>query len=284
MNKKTIKLIGAAMGNCAGMSGCETAPHVLKQHLVESTLKFEQIVDYTGQRNDIPALEQYFTTIAQITYNATLQQDNLPVIIGGDHSIAIGSWSGISNALATDNQSLGIIWIDAHMDSHTPETSLSGNIHGMPVATLLGYGYTELVNILSSTPKIKPENLILIGIRSYEDSEAKLLAKLGVKIYYNYDVDNKGFAKIFNDSINYLTKNVDKIGLSIDLDGFDPEDIPGVGTPVGEGVNFAAFINELALLNLDNIVAVEIAECNPTLDKTDKTINSVLTIVNTLNT
>ena len=169
------------------------------------------------------------------------------------------------------------------MDSHTPETSLSGNIHGMPVATLLGHGYTELVNILSSNPKIKPENLILIGIRSYEDSEAKLLAKLGVKIYYNYDVDNKGFANIFNNSINYLTKNVDKIGLSIDLDGFDPEDIPGVGTPVGEGVNFTAFINELTQLNLDNIVAVEIAECNPTLDKTDKTINSVLTIVNTLN-
>ncbi len=281
MSQKSIVLLGAAMGTCAGVTGCETAPHVMEKSMVNSSLQFDKIVEYAGSRNDVTQLRQYFTSLANLTYMAA-QQDKLPIIVGGDHSIAIGSWSGISSALTCQNETLGIIWIDAHMDAHTPETSISGNIHGMPVATLLGYGYKELVSVLNSNPKIKPENIILIGIRSYENDEAKLLTKLGVKVYYDYDVDNQGFSNVFNESLECLGNNVDKIGLSVDLDGFDPEDFPGVGTPVSGGVHFNSFLDELNTLSLENIVAIEIAEFNPMLDDTNKTLNNVLHILDVL--
>ena len=282
MHLKVTTLIGAGMGICAGMGGCETAPHALKKVLASKNMQFDNILDYSGERNDMPELKQYFTNLANLTSSA-VQNGDLPIVIGGDHSIAIGTWSGVSSALNICDETLGLIWIDAHMDSHTPETSPSQNIHGMPVATLLGHGYQELNSILNSNPKIKPDNIILIGIRSYEDGEAKLLAKLGTKVYYNYDVDTHGFTKIFNESVSYLSGNVDKLGLSIDLDGFDPEDIPGVGTPVDGGVNFNAFLDELRQINLNNVVAIEIAECNPTLDNTNKTLNSVMQILDVIN-
>ena len=280
---KSITLVGAAIGICAGIEGCEVAPYVLKQALFNAGgLCFNEIIPYVGERNDIPVLRQYFTSLAHYTGSA-IEDNKFPIIVGGDHSIAIGSWSGVSVALANRDETLGLIWIDAHMDAHTPETTGSGNIHGMPVATLLGYGYKELISILSDNPKIDPKNIILIGIRSYESGEAQLLAKLGVKIYYNHDVSSQGFGNIFNEAIDYLSNTVDKIGLSIDLDGFDPKYVPGVGTPVADGVHFNEFIDTLNNLNLEKIIAVEIAECNLLLDKTNKTIKSVVELLSVLN-
>ena len=275
-----IQLIGAAIGQCASIIGTEDTPEIINSYLQKDDLTIKPILPYRGDGRNINELQIYFASLANTVYN-TLDNNILPVVIGGDHSCAIGTWSGVAKHLEDDHKSLGLIWIDAHMDAHTPQTTITGNIHGMPVATLLGYGYPELVDILSKNPKLDPANIILIGIRSYEEAEALLLAKLGVKIYYNYDVNSHGFAKIFNDAWQLLSKQVDKIGLTIDIDGFDPKFAPGVGTCEPDGIDFNDFMQEFKQLDTTKLVAIEITEANNHLDPSGKTINCVLEIIKT---
>lgn len=273
-----IKLIGAAIDSCAGIAGAADTPRMLNSLFDNNDLQISQIITYSNGRNNVPLLKDYFTDLA-IAVKETLESEKFPFVIGGDHSCAIGTWSGVSGFLSQKNQTLGLIWIDAHMDAHTPQTSHSGNIHGMPLATLLGYGFDEFINIIDSNPKLKPENIILIGIRSYEEEEAALLNKLGVKVYYNYDVTKFGFPKVFNDVWQDLSTKVDKVGLSIDVDGFDPEFAPGVGTAVPDGVNFNQFMDAYTKIDASKLLAVEITEANPILDERDKTLICVADIV-----
>jgi|SRR6185437_1930744 len=283
-----IKLIGAAIDSCAGIAGAADTPGMLNSllnntllhdaSLHNNDLQINQIITYSDGRNNVPLLKDYFTDLATAVKEA-LESESFPLVIGGDHSCAIGTWSGVSGFLAEKNQTLGLIWIDAHMDAHTPQTSHSGNIHGMPLATLLGYGFNEFLNIINSNPKLKPENVILIGIRSYEEEEATLLNSLGVKVYYNHDVTKLGFSRVFNDAWQDLSAKVDKIGLSIDVDGFDPEFAPGVGTAVPNGLNFNQFMDAYTKIDANKLLAVEIAETNPLLDEQNKTLNCVLNIV-----
>lgn len=276
----SIKLIGAAIDKCAGISGAADVPEMLNLLLKSSDLQIGQIITYSQMRNNIPLLKDYFTDLA-VAVKDSLVNKEFPMVIGGDHSCAIGTWSGVSGFLSENNQTLGLIWIDAHMDAHTPETSHSGNIHGMPLATLFGFGFDEFTHIINSFPKLKPENVVLIGIRSYEPEEASLLDKLGVKIYYNYDVSRFGISKVFNDAWQDLAAKVDKIGLSIDVDGFDPEFTPGVGTLVTDGINFNEFMGAYTKIDATKLLAVEITEANPVLDVQNKTLICVADIVRT---
>lgn len=273
-----IKLIGAAIDKCAGILGAADTPRELQALLKDVNLEIKDTIYYNDGRHDLNKLETYFTSLANLV-SSTLTSKNFPLIIGGDHSCAIGSWSGVSAYLMKKNQSLGLIWIDAHMDSHTPQTTMSGNIHGMPLATLMGYGYEELIHILNKNPKLDPTNLILIGIRSYENAEYDLLNKLGVKIYYSHEVDERGFATIFSEAWQYLDTHTSKIGLSIDVDGFDPEFTPGVGTAEPNGINFNQFIEEYVKLDASKLIALEIAEANHRLDSSGKTLDCVARIV-----
>lgn len=276
-----IQLIGAAIDQCAGIAGAQNTPEIINSLLKNnSSLVFSKILYYDGDGHNIDKLATYYTNLANAAYIA-LENKNFPIIVGGDHSCAIGTWSGISKYLIDNNQSLGLIWIDAHMDSHTPETTPSGNIHGMPVATLLGYGYSELISILEYQPKINPTNVILIGIRSFEDDEARLLAKLGVKIYYNHEVIEHGFATVFIKAWQDLSNKVNKIGLSIDVDGFDPDFTPGVGTRESHGIDFNHFMHEFNQLDMKNLIGLEITEANSHLDIDNKTIDCVLAIIKT---
>ncbi len=272
-----VKLIGAAIDRCAGISGAADTPEMLNK-MLDHDLQINQILSYTDGRNNISSLKDYYTDLANVV-EETLNEQKFPLIIGGDHSCAIGTWSGVAKFLAQNSQTLGLIWIDAHMDSHTPDTSHSGNIHGMPLATLFGFGFDEFVNILDLSPKLKPQNVALIGIRSYEPEEALLLDKLGVKIYYNYDVSRLGIDKVFNEAWQDLSAKVDKIGLSIDVDGFDPQFTPGVGTIVTDGIDFNQFIDAYNKIDANKLVAVEIAETNPILDEQNKTLICVADIV-----
>ncbi len=276
--KHKIKLIGAAIDACAGTRGSADTPDILSQKglLKPLGLEFDKIVYYTGDRHDIPKLEQFFTDLALATQDAVLN-NQLPVIIGGDHSCAIGSWSGIAAALK--DQSYGLIWLDAHLDAHTPEDSDSGNIHGMPVATLMGEGYVEFLNILNNNPKLNPKNMIFIGIRSYESAERERLERLGVKIYYTEEVGERGFTEVFLEGWNYLASRVDKIGLSIDLDGFDPDFAPGVGTPANDGINFIDCIKTLSKIDKSKLIGVEITECNDHFDPSGKTIGCIVELL-----
>ncbi|MFN8770686.1 MAG: arginase [Neisseriaceae bacterium] len=278
---RKISLIGAAIDACANKRGAATTPDHIKNNIQQLGLSFENIFDYHDDGHNLKKLENFFTQIANKT-KMVLQENEFPIVIGGDHSCAIGTWSGITDHLKDINQNLGIIWIDAHMDAHTPESSITKNIHGMPVATLLGYGHKEFVNILNSSPKIRPENIVLLGVRSFEEAEVYLLQKLGVQVYYSHEINKEGFQNIFANVWNKLSKKVDKVGFSIDLDGFDPKFAPGVSTSEPDGINFDEFVSSLSQIDFDKIIGMEIAEGNPIFDPAGITMKCITDIIATV--
>lgn len=280
--RSKIKLIGAAIDACASTRGSADTPDILnKKWLPALNLQFDQILHYTDGRNDIVKLETYFTDLA-ISCKQAVVNGEFPIVIGGDHSSAIGTWSGIVDAYPSHQQNIGLIWLDAHMDAHSPETTITGNIHGMPVATLLGEGHASLTSILGAYPKIKPENVILIGIRSFEIEEEQRLQRLGVKVYYTDEVGSRGFGAVFQEAWSKLAASVDKIGLSIDLDGFDPEFAPGVGTLEPNGINFPDCIIELDKLDINQLAGLEITEGNDHFDASGKTMQCILDIIQSI--
>jgi arginase len=279
-----FKLIGSAIGNCGQILGCEAAPGIICAQLATTndSIIHSEIVTYTGGNRDVIAQQEFFTQIAQKAHH-TLATGLFPLFIGGDHSCAIGSWSGIATYLEQQQQDLGLIWIDAHLDAHQPHTSPSGNLHGMPAAHLLGYGYRELISILSSTPKIKPENLVYFGIRSFEAAEQDLLQQLGVRIYYQQQLKPNQFKVAFLNEYQRLAKPTkNKVGISLDLDGLDPRAIAAVGTPVAQGINSNILLNALAQINIKDLIGFEIAEYNPRLDSENKTLNYILNLIKLL--
>lgn len=203
----------------------------------------------------------------------------IPLVLGGDHSIAIGTWSGVKGAL--ENEDMGLIWIDAHLDAHIPQTSPSLNIHGMPVAILLGHGDSRFTSLGELGPKLKPENLCLIGIRSFEQGEANLLNDLGVKVYMMKEVQERGFAAVFKEARSNISAR--RFGLSIDVDGFDPEEAPGTGTPEASGLQLKDVKEALYGLAKDpDFLALEITEFNPHRDLNNKTSHLVWDLVTTI--
>ena len=204
------------------------------------------------------------------------------IILGGDHSCAIGTWSGAASALH-DKGDIGLVWIDAHMDSHTPETSHSGAIHGMPVASLLGYGDPNLVNIAYAGQKIKPENICLIGVRSYEPEEKQLLDQLGVKVFYADECEQQGLEKVFAEALTRICKNTCGFGISLDLDAIDPLEAPGVGSPAANGLNATELMNILSKQKYDeHFLGFEMVELNSSQDKDDKTAKLAVDLIQSI--
>jgi arginase len=218
----------------------------------------------------IPALN---TQLAKAIFSCATKHPFV-VSIGGDHSCAVGTWSGIAEALQKD---IGLIWIDAHMDSHTPETSESGNIHGMPLAALLGHGSPSLTHILSEKPKIKPENLFLVGIRSFEEGEKKLLDTLGVRVYFMDEVIQRGLSAVLSEILEKLSHI--PYGISLDVDFFDPSAIIATGTPVPGGAHPEEFLDSYSLFEAHPPIAFELVEFNPSKDTDNTTLNHVLNIL-----
>lgn len=266
-----IDVIGAACSAGASTTGCEWAPeHLYRSDYIKQLmlpLVWKAIIfadhSYTGLKA-LPAIQDYCDSIAHLTAKA-VNQGRQFITLGGDHSCAIGTWSGAASALASSGP-LGLIWVDAHIDAHTPATSETGNIHGMPVAHLLGHGEASLQSIHNDRTKIQPEHLALIGIRSFEAGEQQLVESLGVKVYYIDEVLERGIDVVLPEAYEYVSANTAAVGYSIDLDGFDPNDAPGVGTPVSQGISAEAFIKAYQQLPKDNMLGVEIAEFNPELD------------------
>lgn len=239
---------------------------------------------HTQKLDSIPIIAQLCQYTAKQSYDAVIQQQRF-LVLGGDHSCAIGSWSGAAVALQEHNRELGLIWIDAHMDSHTLITSPSHNVHGMPVAALLGFGDPRLTEVLSKKAKIKPENLVLIGVRSFEEGEAALLKDLNAKIYFMEEVKEVGILKVLHEAIVHVTRNTAGFGISIDLDALDPCNAPGVGSPVEDGINPDNFIESLKLIHdHEKFIGAEIAELNPEFDKDNKTAEIAVRMIQALYT
>lgn len=203
---------------------------------------------------------------------ATLQAGEFPLVLGGDHSQAIGSIAGISRHLRRKGQALGVLWVDAHTDMNTPESSPSGNIHGMPLATLLGKGPAELVSISGNGPALQPEHVVVFGARDVDRSEAAIVKETGVRVFTMSEIDARGAGACLEEALGILGRASGGIHLSYDLDGSDPSVAPGTGTPIPGGLNFRE--SHLAcemVAKSGRLIGMEMVELNPTLDVENKT-------------
>ncbi len=195
----------------------------------------------------------------------------LPLILSGDHSCAVGTWAGISRALKPRGN-FGLLWIDAHLDSHTPETSHSGMIHGMPLAALLGYGEGSLTQCGGEGAKLLPQNVCIVGVRSFEPEEKRFLAEIGVRIFYMEEVARRGIKSVLRDALELVQAETAGFGISLDLDVVDPLEAPGVGTPAAYGVKAEELRDALRGIGESAALAgIEITEYNPARDRDGKT-------------
>ncbi|TCP28807.1 arginase [Scopulibacillus darangshiensis] len=208
-----------------------------------------------------------------------INKERFPLVLGGDHSIAIGTLAGVTKPY----KNLGVIWYDAHGDLNTAETSPSGNIHGMPLAVSIGIGDSALTNIAGFGPKVKPENIVIIGARSLDKGERELIKEKGIKVYTMHEIDRLGMTQVMNEAIAYLNERTDGVHLSLDLDGLDPTDAPGVGTPVNGGISFRESHLAMEMLAEAGILtSAEFVEVNPILDDKNKTATVAVDLAGSL--
>jgi arginase len=238
----------------------------------------EVVVDKESNLRNLDLVAEKSELLAE-KVDAAVQSGAFPLVLGGDHSIAIGTLAGVSKHY----KNLGVIWYDAHGDLNTAETSPSGNIHGMPLAASIGLGHRLLTDLGGYCPKVKPENVVIIGARALDDGEKDLIKELGIKVYTMHEIDRMGMAKVMEETIAYLKEKTDGVHLSLDLDGLDPSDAPGVGTPVIGGISYRE--SHLAMEMLEEariITSAEFVEVNPILDEKNRTAKVAVELMGSL--
>ena len=281
-----VRLIGFPMDLGAGRRGVDMGPSALRiAGVAEKLTALGYIVKDSGDIDiripEVTEIESpHLKYLSQITEACTtlatevesaLDHDEFPLVLGGDHSMAIGTIAGIAAHCKKKKKRLGVIWIDAHSDINTPDTSPSGNIHGMPLAVSLGIGAKELTSIAGDFTKLAPHQVGIIGLRSVDEGESKLLKKLKIETYTMTDLDKHGVHRIIAKMLTSMRAKVDHLHVSFDLDSVDPTVAGGVGTPVPGGLTYreAHLIME-AIADTGYMSSFEIAEVNPILDDRNK--------------
>jgi arginase len=211
----------------------------------------------------------------------TLVEGITPVILGGDHSLAAGSVSGLAEYYRRRNEKVGLLWIDAHSDINTPETSPSGNVHGMPLAALLGLGAQPLSNIFGWRPKIAAENTVLIGVRDIDATEKENIRRAGIsEVYTMRDIDERGLRTVMEEALRTVGQGTAGYHVSLDMDWIDPVDAPGVGTPVRGGATYReAHLAMEILADHGRLLSFEIVEINPVLDEHNRTAELAVELI-----
>ena len=214
------------------------------------------------------------------TVQASVATGHRPVILGGDHSIAMGSVAGVAEHFKSRGESIGLIWVDAHGDMNSPATSPTGNVHGMPLGVLLGYGTPELVKLGGFAPKVKPEHTVLIGIRDLDVGEKDLIKKSGALVFTMKEVDQLGMSEVARRALERVNNGTSGFHLSVDLDGVDPMVAPGVATAVNGGLNFREthLLMELAA-DSKRMLSMDMVELNPVLDTRNRTAEFAVGLV-----
>ena len=201
-----------------------------------------------------------------------LEAAELPLVVGGDHSIAIGSFAGAASYCKKREESLGLIWFDAHADMNTPETTPSGNIHGMPLAALLGYGAPELTNVAGFAPKLDPSLCVHIGARDIDPGERELIRKLGMRFFTMREIDERGMSACMDEAIKIASRGSGGYGVTFDVDALDPGDAPGSGTLVRGGLTYReSHLGMEKIAEAGGMRYLEIVEINTALDVNNKT-------------
>jgi len=202
----------------------------------------------------------------------TLEVGKVPLVLGGDHSVAAGTVAGVAEFYRKQNQKIGLIWIDAHTDINTPDSSPSGNVHGMPLAAIMGLGPPELMNILGFSPKVEPDNCVLVGVRDIDAIEKENVRRAGIDVFTMRDIDERGMRTIMEEALRIAGRGTAGYHVSLDMDWVDPEDAPGVGTPVRGGATYReAHLAMEIIADHGRMVSFEIVEVNPVIDEHNQT-------------
>jgi arginase len=200
------------------------------------------------------------------------QSGSIPLVLGGDHSIAVGTVSGVTESFRRAGKQIGLLWFDAHADFNTPDISPSGNVHGMPMAGLMGYGPMQLTHIFGFSPKIQPEHAVQIGIREVDSDERQLVKKSGIRVFTMKEIDRRGIGTVMDEALSIVSKGTAGFAVTLDADFLDPYESPGVATPVRGGADYReAHLAMEMIADTNKMVSFEIAEINPILDVHNKT-------------
>lgn len=288
-----VGIFGVPMDLGQGRRGVDMGPSAIRYARMEAAIEELgfAVTDLGNARVPIPELvesdervrhlEAVRTVCEEVAARAErVVSDGLfPIFLGGDHSISIGTVSGVTRA---SEGRTGVIWLDAHADFNTPETSPSGNIHGMPLATLTGQGPPGLVEIGGPGASVRPEDVVLIGLRSVDLDEQNLLRRAGARAYTMKEIDAYGVARVVRQAMKDLD-HVDRVHLSFDLDVLDPEIAPGVGTPVRGGLTYREAHLVMELINEAGVVtSLDVVEVNPILDVRNGTAALAVELVESL--
>jgi len=279
-NGKIIDIIGVPSDFGANVPGSLMGPDAIRsagihsklRELNKSTIEKGNIVmSHRFQISEEDSSYHYLKVIQKICQDLkstcldTFKNNHLPLVLGGDHSIAIGSLAATCEHFAT--KKIGLLWVDTHPDFNTPETSHTGNIHGMPLSLLFGKGYANLLSLFNNQKTIQPENTVLIGLRDIDTEEKQLLKRSGVTFYTMRDIDEKGIKKVLKEVFKSNFKDLDGLHLSFDYDVMNPAVMPGVSTPVQGGLTLREAHLLLEMLHeTQNIVAADFVELNPIND------------------
>jgi arginase len=202
----------------------------------------------------------------------TLEAGKIPIVLGGDHSVAAGTVAGVAEFYHKQHQRIGLLWIDAHSDINTPESSPSGNVHGMPLAAIMGLGPPELANIFNFHPKVNPENCVLVGVRDIDSIEKENIRRAGVEVFTMRDIDERGMRAVMEEALRMAGRGTAGYHVSLDMDWIDPEDAPGVGTPVRGGATYREGHLAMEIIaDHGRMLSFEIVEVNPVIDEHNQT-------------
>jgi arginase len=280
---RRIAIVGVASGQAGQQGGCWRGPLVLRNSLGLKRycaaqglqLVWHALLQADERAAKLEAVTGLCRQVARFA-SALVRQHRPFLFLGGDHATAMGVWQGVMGALPESHR-LGLIWIDAHMDAHTFETTPSGNVHGMPVAGLLGQGDRLLTRVYGGTRHLQPENLVLLGVRSYEPAEQRLLERLGVRVIGMPELNEPGALRSrLVETAAHLSRQVDVLGISIDLDAVDPRDAPAVGVPEPGGIAGDELVAALAAIaGAPRLVGMEIAEFCPRHEREEKTVQLI---------
>jgi arginase len=277
-----IRIIGVPMDLGASRRGVDMGPSALRVAGLQARMKQlgRQVEDignivvkqpeeqHYGVKN-AKYLEEISDTCKGLAemVRKTLGEDLLPLVLGGDHSIAVGTIAGAAAHYQKESKRIGLIWLDAHGDMNTPESSPSGNVHGMPLASIMGYGPPELTDLGGVKPMVEPRNIALVGIRDLDSKERRLVKESGVHIFTMRDIDERGMREVMADALRFAADDTAGIAISLDMDFVDPGDAPGVGTPVRGGVTYREAHLALEMIaDSRSMVSLELVEINPVID------------------
>jgi len=287
LDSKKIRIIGVPLDLGQSRRGVDMGPSAVRVAGLES--KLEALGYIVEDKGNVPvalaetkssgeANAKYMKEIADTCSKEaelviqTLEAGKIPLVLGGDHSIAAGTVSGVAEFYRRSKQRIGLLWIDAHSDINTPDSSPSGNVHGMPLGAIMGLFPGPLTDMYGFCPKVKPDNVVLVGIRDVDNVERENIHKSGVHVFTMRDIDERGMRVVMEEALRLAGRNTVGYHVSLDMDWIDPEDAPGVGTPVWGGATYREGHLAMEIIaDHGRLLSFEIVEVNPVLDERNQT-------------